>query len=275
MGTLDSLRTWADRHPDAPSNDWRVAQGNGWKTDAPALTPDAAAPVLDRVARAHTTNPRTVAAANRPAPLFIVVRPKADRLVYVLLRQLAEVNPTAADAGRTWYDANRETLTVDAGSNWITRIRAKIAAGPVDAPTADPTPIVPTPGPTPSAKGVWAEWRALATELAGHSGHPSGTRYAVDNAPGNDNDISFWWVSVSKTGYAKLRQVIGGVGPTEVRMSPAAMIALGNRIKDAGLHDAMVRYGREIGSCGHCGRTLTKKSSRDAGIGPKCATRHG
>lgn len=34
---------------------------------------------------------------------------------------------------------------------------------------------------------------------------------------------------------------------------------------------AMLRYGREIGKCGHCGRTLTDEDSRAAGIGPVCA----
>ena len=38
---------------------------------------------------------------------------------------------------------------------------------------------------------------------------------------------------------------------------------------------AMLRYGREIGSCGHCGRTLTNEDSRAAGIGPICAGKMG
>jgi hypothetical protein len=38
---------------------------------------------------------------------------------------------------------------------------------------------------------------------------------------------------------------------------------------------AMLRYGREIGECGHCGRTLTNQESRDAGIGPICAGKMG
>jgi GNAT superfamily N-acetyltransferase len=33
------------------------------------------------------------------------------------------------------------------------------------------------------------------------------------------------------------------------------------------------RYGREIGSCGRCGRTLTDANSRAEGIGPDCATK--
>lgn len=36
---------------------------------------------------------------------------------------------------------------------------------------------------------------------------------------------------------------------------------------------AMIRYGRELGECGHCGRTLTDAASRAAGIGPICASK--
>lgn len=35
------------------------------------------------------------------------------------------------------------------------------------------------------------------------------------------------------------------------------------------------RYGREIGACGYCNRTLTDETSRVCGIGPDCARRHG
>ena len=38
-------------------------------------------------------------------------------------------------------------------------------------------------------------------------------------------------------------------------------------------HAASKRYGREIGRCGVCGRTLTDETSRTNGIGPKCAGR--
>lgn len=36
---------------------------------------------------------------------------------------------------------------------------------------------------------------------------------------------------------------------------------------------AMIRYGQELGECGHCGRTLTDEASRTAGIGPICASK--
>lgn len=37
--------------------------------------------------------------------------------------------------------------------------------------------------------------------------------------------------------------------------------------------EAIVRYGREIGKCGVCGRTLTEEESRAYGIGPVCRTK--
>lgn len=40
-----------------------------------------------------------------------------------------------------------------------------------------------------------------------------------------------------------------------------------------GLEAASVRYGRELGVCGRCGRTLTDEESRAAGIGPVCAAK--
>jgi hypothetical protein len=36
---------------------------------------------------------------------------------------------------------------------------------------------------------------------------------------------------------------------------------------------AMLLYGRELGACGHCGRTLTDETSRERGIGPVCAAK--
>lgn len=42
-------------------------------------------------------------------------------------------------------------------------------------------------------------------------------------------------------------------------------------IRKVGFKEASIRYGRELGHCGVCGRTLTNEASRAAGIGPKCA----
>lgn len=47
------------------------------------------------------------------------------------------------------------------------------------------------------------------------------------------------------------------------------------KIAEAGVQAAMERYGREIGACGHCGRTLTNEASIERGIGPICAGKMG
>lgn len=38
---------------------------------------------------------------------------------------------------------------------------------------------------------------------------------------------------------------------------------------------AMLRYGLELGACGHCGRTLTRPESIERGIGPVCYSKMG
>jgi len=42
-----------------------------------------------------------------------------------------------------------------------------------------------------------------------------------------------------------------------------------------GTKEASIRYGKEIGACGVCGRTLTDETSRANGIGPVCAQKMG
>jgi hypothetical protein len=39
--------------------------------------------------------------------------------------------------------------------------------------------------------------------------------------------------------------------------------------------EASMRFGRELGQCGICGRTLTDEQSRARGIGPICAAKEG
>lgn len=284
MGIMESLRGWDARHADADPGDWRAAQGNGWRT------PEADCPGVphrghtDRTDATGTTRhvPDNTAAAQRVGSinpdLFIERRPKADRLVYVLLRQLIELNPVDGRAGLDWYDRHRARLTVDEGSNWITRIRGKIAEGAVSAPLPAVNAALEVTTPAPP-RSDWAEFRALAHDvLAAVDATDTGARFAVANAQPNDNDLGFW-VIVNRAGEGErpmyyLNQYIGGQGPVRVRMTPAAMTTILRRILDAGPREAMIRFGREIGSCGDCGRSLTNATSRREGIGPKCKSRH-
>lgn len=55
----------------------------------------------------------------------------------------------------------------------------------------------------------------------------------------------------------------------------AARRTILEKIVAVGIQAAMERYGREIGRCGHCRRTLTNEESRKRGIGPVCASKMG
>lgn len=217
--------------------------------------------VTDRLARGHGTVTRTVT-----PDLFIVVRPKADRLVYVLLRQLGDLDGDAGHAGTEWYERNRESLTVDEGSAWITKIRAKIASynGRAVTPPVEPK------------ADLWAEWRKVAGELAALGGQ-HGAGFAVDTEDGALNKIAFWRIVPGRSGDGRffLRQVIGGQGAVRVRMGVEAMLGVARKIIAADPKAAMMRYGQELGECGHCYRTLTNDESRALGIGPRCRASKG
>lgn len=51
--------------------------------------------------------------------------------------------------------------------------------------------------------------------------------------------------------------------------NPQARAAVLSRIAEDP-KEAMLLYGKELGHCGHCGRTLTNEVSRERGIGPIC-----
>lgn len=48
-----------------------------------------------------------------------------------------------------------------------------------------------------------------------------------------------------------------------------------DKIENAGVKESMLRYGKELGHCGHCGKTLTNNESIELGIGPVCRGKMG
>lgn len=101
---------------------------------------------------------------------------------------------------------------------------------------------------------------------------PAG-RYAVT---GNDGQTVFVKVDRPTEGQWKGRIFVKIQAGDELhRTERSAADALLGKIATAGAQEAMLRYGREIGSCGHCGRTLTNEESRAAGIGPVCRDKMG
>src|SRR5688500_6062232 len=221
--------------------------------------------------RVVTDNPDNPGRIDNGEPM----RDKQRGLVMVLLeRDLRSINPAAADAGLKWFKTAEPTMTKVQASDWIDRIRKMIAAGP-DAPVhTNPAPVVDTPAPKANA---WARWRELAAQLV-EVGGPTGARFAVATEAGSDNDSAFWWIipgKVHHTGKFWLRQVIGGQGAIKVRMSVETMIAVAEKIIAADPKTALLRFGQELGSCGHCGRDLTNQESREFGIGPTCRKNKG
>ena len=109
---------------------------------------------------------------------------------------------------------------------------------------------------------------------------PAG-RYAVE---GSDGTTDFYKVDRPTEGrwagyvFVKLLIASGGHGVeslSEQRIAPVASRTVLGRIAEAGVQESMQRFGREIGSCGHCGRVLTNEDSRALGIGPVCAGKMG
>lgn len=105
----------------------------------------------------------------------------------------------------------------------------------------------------------------------GESGVPAG-RYAIEV----DGTLKFYVVDRPTEGkwkgytFVKV-QASDDTFPVRNREARTAILA---QISDD-VEGAMLRYGREIGRCGHCGRTLTNEESRARGIGPVCAGKMG
>lgn len=149
-------------------------------------------------------------------------------------------------------------------------IRTLVKSGTYRAPVT-PTPAPSQAEPTREKAAAWKEWRALAAKLEAVSSHPSGARFACATGEGSSNDLAFWWVSKhERSGRYYLRQIIGGQGAVDTRLSPQAMITIAKKILEAGAYESMILFGQKIGRCGHCGRQLTNQESREAGIGPIC-----
>lgn len=100
---------------------------------------------------------------------------------------------------------------------------------------------------------------------------PAG-RYAVENA---DGKLSFYKVDTPTegkwAGFTFLK-VLASDTEYPVKGAGKATILAAIAVDPKA---ALIRYGREIGACGVCNRTLTDEASREAGIGPVCAANGG
>lgn len=127
---------------------------------------------------------------------------------------------------------------------WVVEHRpGECSTAPVAAPAA--------PAPAP-----------LADVPAGH--------YAI--ASTGANDLAFYRVDRPTEGaYAGrtfVKLIVGGHPDSNVRY--AAVPGILDRIVEAGIAESATLYGREIGQCYRCNRSLTDETSRSLGIGPEC-----
>lgn len=83
-------------------------------------------------------------------------------------------------------------------------------------------------------------------------------------------DLTFVGIRTRDSGDRFLVHVVGGHGEyCKFSFEWAEKVVAALRSTD--LNEAAALYGREIGHCGRCGKSLTTESSRAMGIGPTCA----
>lgn len=97
---------------------------------------------------------------------------------------------------------------------------------------------------------------------------PAG-RYAIT---GDDGTTDFYVVDFADSGaWTGCVFVTLHTGGGDQLMNPKASAKILGKIIEVGAREASLRYGRELGHCGVCGRELTNEDSRELGIGPVCA----
>jgi len=185
--------------------------------------------------------------ATRPA-----TRPQRD-LIRTLLIELGEISPLGVEMANLARVKMNDARFVsgdwdyDVASGWITCLKAL----KVDA-RADVAPVI-------EKVAESAKPKVEIPEV------PAGS-YALEI----DGVWKFYLVEVSKTGYVSV-QVQHSDETSRLAFNP--MIAVLKGIVEVTPLEACKAYGRQIGECGKCHRTLTNPESIAAGIGPVCAGR--
>lgn len=139
----------------------------------------------------------------------------------------------------------------------------------MDPVTHEPIgPKIPIPSPSPQQAKPERHW------YGGNGGRPlpfPPGRYAILTPwAGDAGKLHFFKIDAPTEGrwkgYVFVKEM---ASDTEYPVKGERGVQVIDEIaKDA--RGAMLTYGREIGKCGHCGRTLTDEESRAYGIGPIC-----
>jgi hypothetical protein len=189
------------------------------------------------------TNPRFTRGAPAAAMADPGQRPSTDGQIKFLVDLVKQIAQFDVERGRSWWMALRARqeagLTFGESSALIDSLKAERnelrAAKSVSA--------------TPTRPKI-----------------PEG-RYAVDTDEGH---LGFYRVRVSDKGFITVAVM---ASDEEHELPWRTALGVLRKIEVDTPLAALIRYGKEIHVCGVCGRTLTKQSSRDAGIGPICIDR--
>jgi len=155
----------------------------------------------------------------------------------------------------------RERIVPDEHADFAARLRSRIDGGTLDKGDA-------------SAAIEWLKRREVNTTPAASVTAPEfevpAGRYAIEV----DGTVKFYRVDRPTegrwAGYTFVKvQASDDLYPVR---GASAQIVL-DAIRNDGPLNASVRYGRAIGACGRCGRTLTDADSIANGIGPICASK--
>jgi hypothetical protein len=177
---------------------------------------------------------------------------KQINLCSTLVSILSRMNPSVADDADRWVQGQyrQGTFTMKLAHQTIDRLRLRIREAEAAPADAGQGVTVRTPyAPVDRFPEV-------------HDGY-----YAVDT---EDGHLAFYRVSTWRDSNNRKVQVFASDTLHRIQGN-AARDAILAKIRDAGPQAAAERFGREIGRCGRCGRTLTDETSRARGIGPDCA----
>ncbi len=118
--------------------------------------------------------------------------------------------------------------------------------------------------------------KALATDLFNRAGVADQARPDVHIAIASigTNDLDFLRVCTPPSGAPVVYRILGGHSDQLLATGQAVAVLERAACTDS-IVAAMAAYGREIGRCGRCHRSLTDEVSRSEGIGPECAKKLG
>jgi hypothetical protein len=178
------------------------------------------------------------------------------------------IEAPSSERQRAWaYTLLGERLLTDpAQPKWETRVRQIAASWDTELPK-----LTRTQASALIDYLLTLPMRERTPEVATQAEVPAG-RYAVEI----DGTVRFYAVDRPETGrWAGWTFVERQVSDDFMRISKGEQARALEAIREAGFAEASKLYGRELGVCGVCGRTLTNEESRAAGIGPKCASNSG